>query len=192
MQFNKQWLCCYPRPMECGHNNDNEFIGEEFQELLLSYDIKSKPTTVKNPTAQSVIERLHLTLGDNLRTSIYSDNDWQDDIDHLIQAVAWALHTTTQSNIPYNPGQLTFGMDMIFCQKIKVDWQLLKEKRRLQAIVNNDKENRNRRQHEYKVGNLVLIVEPKYERTRKAKLSSPTNGPFEIIHVYTNGNARQL
>jgi hypothetical protein len=41
-------------------------MGEEFQELLISYDIKSKPTTVKNPTAQSLVERLHLTLGDQL------------------------------------------------------------------------------------------------------------------------------
>ena len=32
----------------------------------------------------------------------------QDDIDHLIQAVVWALRTTTPSNIPYNPHQLTF------------------------------------------------------------------------------------
>ena len=95
----------------------------------MSNDIKSKPTAVKNPMAQSVVERLHLTLGDNLRTAIYSEDNWQDDIEHLIQAVAWALRTTTPSNIPYNPGQLTFGMDMIFCQKVKVDWQLLKEKR---------------------------------------------------------------
>jgi hypothetical protein len=127
-QFDKQWLCRYPRPTECGHNNGTEFIAEEFQELLISYAIKSKPTTVKNPTAQSVIERLHLTLGDSLRTSIYTDDNWQDDIDHLFQAVAWALHTTTPSNIPYNPGHITFGMDMIVRQKINVDWQHLKEK----------------------------------------------------------------
>jgi hypothetical protein len=114
MQFDKQWLCHYQRPTECGHNNSSKFIGEEFQELLLSYGIKSEPTTVKNPTAQSVIECLHLTLGDSLCTSIHSDNDWQDDTDHLIQVVGWALRTTTPSNIPYNPGQMTFGMDMIF------------------------------------------------------------------------------
>ena len=40
-----------------------EFIGEEFQELLTSYNIKSKPTTVKNPMAQALVECLHLTLG---------------------------------------------------------------------------------------------------------------------------------
>ena len=79
-------------------------------------------------------------------------------------------------------------MDMIFCQKIKIDWQLLKEQCRCQAIANNAKEIETRLQHEYKVGNLVLIVEKSYKRAKKAKLSSPTQGPYEIIWVYTNGN----
>lgn len=189
-QFDANWLCRYPRPSEVGHDNGNEFMGEEFQELLISYDIKSKPTTVKNPTAQSVVERLHLTLGDQLRTSLYSGDRWQEDVNVLIQACAWANRTTVPSSMPYNPSQLTFGMDMIFRQKIKIDWQLLKEQRRRQAIANNAKENKTRIQHEYKVGDLVLIVEKSYERAKKAKLSSPTEGPYEILRVYTNGNVR--
>ena len=48
-QFDMQWLCCYSQPTECGHDNGGEFISEVFQELLISYDIKSKPTTVKTP-----------------------------------------------------------------------------------------------------------------------------------------------
>lgn len=39
-QFDANWLCRYPRPSEVGHDNGNEFMGEEFQELLISYDIK--------------------------------------------------------------------------------------------------------------------------------------------------------
>jgi hypothetical protein len=63
-------------------------------------------------------------------------------------------------------------MGMIFCQKVKVDSQLLKEKWQLQAIGNNAKENQHRKNHAYKVGDLILIVEPKYERSKKAKLLS--------------------
>jgi hypothetical protein len=121
-QFDANWLCRYPRPSEVGHDNGNEFMGEEFQELLISYDIKSKPTTVKNPTAQSVVERLHLTLGDQLRTSLYSGDRWQEDVNVLIQACAWANRTTVSSSMPYNSSQLTFGMDMIFRQKVKIDY----------------------------------------------------------------------
>ena len=63
-KFDINWLCQYPRPAECGHDNGNAFMGEEFQELLIIYGIERKPTTVKNPTAQSLVERLHLTMGD--------------------------------------------------------------------------------------------------------------------------------
>ncbi len=89
--------------------------------------------------------------------------------------------------MPHNPSQLTFGMEMIFRQKVKIDWQLLKEQCH-QAIANNAKENKTRIQHEYKVGDLVLIVEKSYERAKKAKLSSPAEGPYKILRVYTNGN----
>jgi transposase InsO family protein len=84
MQFDINWLCQYPRPIEVGYDNGKEFIRNEFQELLVSYDITPKPTTVKNPTAQALVERLHLTLGDQLRTSIYSIDDWHEDINHLL------------------------------------------------------------------------------------------------------------
>ncbi len=156
----------------------------------MSYDIKSKPTTVKNPTAQALVERLHLTLGDHLRTAIYNIDDWQDDVNHLIQACAWAIRTTNPSNSPYNPSQLAFGMDMIFRQHMKIDWQMLKMQRRRQAIANKHKENQTRIPHTYNIGDKVLIVQKKYERQKKAKLSSPTEGPFTIVHIYTNGNVR--
>ena len=149
----------YPKPIECGHDNGPKFTGHEFQELLDSYGIKSKPTTVKNPTAQSLVERIHLTLGDYLRTAVFSEDVWKDDVDMLIQSCAWAIRATALSNAPYTPGQLAFRHDMIFCQKCLVDWTRLKQRRQRQAIENNKKENKNRREHNYKVGDLVLIIE---------------------------------
>ncbi len=138
-QFDINWLWYYPCPAIVRHNNGLEFIGEEFQELLTSYDIKSKPTTVKNPTAQALIEQLQLTLGDQLCISIYTIDDWQEDVNHLIQACVWAIHTNP-SNSPYNPSQLAFGMDMIFCQQVKIDWRMLKMQCCPQAITTNNKE----------------------------------------------------
>jgi hypothetical protein len=120
-QFDISWLCCYPRPTEVGYNNGKEFIGEEFQELLVSCNITGKPTTVKNPTAQALVERLHLTLSNQLCISIYSINDWHEDVNHLLQSCAWAIHTTVPSNTPHNPSQLASGMDVIFCQQAKID-----------------------------------------------------------------------
>ena len=146
--------------------------------------------TVKNPTSQALVEWLHLTLRDHLRTSIYSINNWSKDINHLLQSCAWAIRTTVPSNAPHNPSQLIFRMDMIFRQQAKIDWQLLKHQRCKQAIANNRKENKNRRMHEYKIGNLVLIIQKPYERKRKAKINTPTEGPFPIIRTHSNGNVR--
>lgn len=75
-QFDINGLCCCPCPNKVGHNNGEDFIAEEFQELLMSYDIQSKMTTVKNPMAQALVERLHLTLGNLLCASIYTFKNW--------------------------------------------------------------------------------------------------------------------
>lgn len=80
-----------------------------------------------------------------------------------------------------------FGMNKIFRQNIDIGWHLLKFQCRQQATANNEK-NKTQIQHSYKIWNLVLIIQKKYGSTRKAKLASLTEGPDEIIHVYTNGN----
>jgi transposase InsO family protein len=43
------WLCRHPHQVDCLHDNGTEFISAKFQELLQSYGIQSKLTTVKNP-----------------------------------------------------------------------------------------------------------------------------------------------
>ena len=75
-------------------------------------------------------------------------------------------------NSPFTPSRLTFGMDMIFRQNVMVDWALLKKLQRNQTAINNGKENKKRRSHEYKIGDLVLIVQANYESSKKSKLSS--------------------
>lgn len=63
-----EWFNRYPRPVNCIHDNGTEFTGEEFQELLLSYGVKSKPTIVKNPQANTVHERAHFLIAEMVRT----------------------------------------------------------------------------------------------------------------------------
>lgn len=65
---------------------------------------------------------------------------------------------------------------------------MLKLQCHCQAIANTDRENKVPIPHNYQVGDKVLIIQKKYESGKKAKLSSPTEGPFTIIQVYTNGN----
>ncbi len=119
-KFDKAWLCSKPCPLQVVHNNGTEFIGAEFQEMLSSYNIEPKCTTVKIPTANALVERLHSTLEDQLRTKILG-KDFVGKVDYLIQITLFAIRATTPSNWAYSPSQLAHGVDMIFRQKILID-----------------------------------------------------------------------
>ena len=66
--MDSEWLDRYPRPIRCIHDNGTEFTGEAFQELLRSYGVKAKTTTVKNPHANTIHERVHLLMAEMIRT----------------------------------------------------------------------------------------------------------------------------
>ena len=89
--FNSTWLCHYPRLARVIYDNGTEFTGQDFQELLDSYGIKAVSTTVRNPKSKGVIERVHLTMGDMLRTMTFSGTDWFADMQRALDAVAWAV-----------------------------------------------------------------------------------------------------
>ena len=42
--FGNEWLSRYPRPRRVVHDNGNEFVGYEFQELLDNYGISRSKT----------------------------------------------------------------------------------------------------------------------------------------------------
>jgi hypothetical protein len=88
--------------------------------------IHSKCTTVKNPTANALAECLHSTLEDQLQTKILGE-DFVGEVDYLIQIALFANRATTPSNCAYSPSQLAYGVDMIFRQKILIDWVALKQ-----------------------------------------------------------------
>jgi len=56
--------------MACIHDNGSEFVSQEFQDVLCYYGIKDVPTTSKNPQANSIIEHVHLTMGNMLHILI--------------------------------------------------------------------------------------------------------------------------
>ena len=54
---------------------------------------------------------------------------------------------------------------MIMHMHINVDWQILKQKRLLEAKRNNHRENASRIAYDYKGGDKILIVQSRSERT---------------------------
>eukprot|EP00957_Ditylum_brightwellii_P165961 12635943-Ditylum_brightwellii.AAC.1 len=82
IQFNSHWLCRYPRPKACTFDNRMEFKAE-FLEMLQSYGIKKLPTTVTNPRANLVVERVHLTLADMFWVTNFQGQHWRREVDRI-------------------------------------------------------------------------------------------------------------
>ena len=93
--FNTTWLACYPRPRKVIFDNGSEFK-KDFLPLLNDFAIKPTPTSVKNPQANAILERVHQVLGDMLRTKELQKHTF-DEIDpwsEILASVAWAICST--------------------------------------------------------------------------------------------------
>ena len=116
------WLSWYPWPKVVVHDN-GEFTGEEFQRLLQSYGCRAKATTVKNPQVNAIIEQMHLKMGNMLHTTKFSGENWEEEIQVILQTTAWALCSTIHTTAGYTPGQMAFSRDMIMQMRVNVNWQ---------------------------------------------------------------------
>jgi hypothetical protein len=188
--FDSTWLCRYPRPARVVYDNGTEFVGQDFQELLQSYGIKPVPTTVRNPKSNGVIARVHLTMGDMLRTMTFKGADWYQDMQRALDAVAWAVRTTVNPNIKHSPCHLAFSQDMIFRRAVAVNWDAIHNERQRLLVLSNARENKSRLHKQYVPGNQVLIVLDADERHSQPKMTAPTKGPFTITQVNGNGTVQ--
>ena len=62
-------------------------------------------------------------------------------------------HTTTRAT----PAHLVFGRDAITNIKFEADWNLIRQRKQEMICRNNIKENSKRKDHEYHVGDKVLL-----------------------------------
>ena len=159
-----------------------------FEYLCKSYGIKRKPTTVKNPTANAILERTHAVIGNMLRTANLdkAETVTEDDIGDFLSNASWAIRSTHHTVLNASPGAAIFGRDMLFDIPYVVDWTEVGLQR--QARVDKDAIciNEKRLDHDYAVGDNILIVKDGILRKAEDKYI----GPFQIIQVYTNGTIR--
>jgi hypothetical protein len=62
------WFCRYPRCRNIIYDNGSEFK-LHFQSLCDSFGLKCKPTSVKNPQANAILERIHQTIANMMHTA---------------------------------------------------------------------------------------------------------------------------
>ena len=65
---NKTWFSRYPRCQYIIYDNGSEFK-LHFEALCESFGIKRKPTSVKNPQANAILEWVHQVISTMLRTA---------------------------------------------------------------------------------------------------------------------------
>jgi hypothetical protein len=124
--FTNEWLSQYPRSQYIGFDNGSEFKSV-FIQTSINYGIKSKPSKSHNPQSNRVIERVHLTLGNMLRSfemqnkTLNEEDPWSS----FLEVTAWAIRSTYHTTLHATPTQLVFGRDMILNIKFKADWVII-------------------------------------------------------------------
>jgi len=185
--FNKQWLSRYPRATNVIYDNGSEFK-LHFAALCDTYGIKRKPTTVKNPQANSILERIHQVFSNMMRTSGLdkSDTVTPEMVDNFITDAAWAIRSTHHSVLQSSPGAAIFGRDMLFDIPYIADWNAIGKRRQTAVDKNTLIENKRRIDYDYQIGNKVTIRKDGVLR----KAEDKSTGPFVITQVFTNGTVR--
>ncbi len=185
---NKMWLSRYPRCHYIIYNNGSEFK-LNFEYPCITYDIKCKPTTIKNPQANANLECLHQVLAQMLPTAELdmAKRITPNDVDVFLDNAAWAICSTYHTVLKASPGTAIFGCNMLFNILFIADWNKIGDYKQLQTDLNTARKNSKQVDYDYKVDNKVLLTEEGILR----KAESPyRKEPWIITTIHTNGTIR--
>ena len=149
------------------------------------YGIKRKVISTRNPQANAVVERVHQTLANLIRSQEIQNDPYVDEDDPwtgILAATAFALRSTYHTTLQATPGQLVFGRDMILNLQFQADWTAIKRRKQDLIHKNNVQENAKRIPYTYEIGDKVML-----ENHRANKYEKPYLGPYSITKVNTNG-----
>ncbi len=120
---NKMWLSRYPRCHYIIYNNGDEFK-LNFKYVCVTYGIECKPTMIKNPQANAILECLHQVLVQRMLHTAelnMAKTITPDDVDVFLDNMAWAICSTYHIVLKAFPGVEVFGRDMLFDILFKAD-----------------------------------------------------------------------
>jgi hypothetical protein len=142
------------------YNNGSEFK-LNFEYLCKTYGIKRKPTTIKNPQANAILEHLHQVLAQMLRTSKLdmAKTITPDDVNVFLDNGAWAICSTYHTVLKASPGAAIFGRGMLFNILFIAGWNEIGDYRQRQTNLSTARKNSKRVDYDYKVGDKVLLTQ---------------------------------
>jgi hypothetical protein len=140
------------------YNNGSEFK-LHFHALCKTYGIKLKPTSIKNPTGNVILEHIHAVFTNMLLTSKLNMAKLVNasDINIFLADAAWAIPSTHHAVLKASPGAATFGQDMLFDILFIADWKKLGKHRQELTDHNTAHKNKGKIDYDYKVGKKILV-----------------------------------
>jgi hypothetical protein len=182
------WLTRYPRPNIITYDKGTEFLAEFAKMVKNDYGLICKPITTRNPQSNAVLERIHKTIADIIRTHQLNDIelDVQDPWSGVLAAAMWATRATIHTTLQATPMQLVFGRDAVLNIKFQANWKYIKERKEKLILKNNERENKKRIAYDYAPGQKVLL-KARYEGKYAGNMF---DGPYVISHVNSNGTVR--
>jgi hypothetical protein len=144
---------------------------------------------VKNPQANGILECVHQVLGQMLRTAELdlANSVTPDDVDVFLDYAAWAIRSTYHRVLKASPSAAIFGQDILFNIPFVAGCQKIGERRQSLTNRGNQRENAKRIDYDYKVGDMVLVINEGI--LRKAE-SAYGKEPWTITTVHTKGTIR--
>jgi hypothetical protein len=126
--------------------------------------MKRKPTMVKNPQANVILEHLHQVLAQMLRTAevdmakTVTPNDVNVFHDNVARAICFTYHTVLKTS----PGAAIFGRNMLFDIPFIADWNKIGDYRQRQTDLSMARKNSKRVNYDHKVGNIGSVDRRRY------------------------------
>jgi len=112
---NRTWFSRYPHSQYIIYDNRSEFK-LHFETLCESYGLKHKPTSVKIPQVNAILERVHQTIMVMLRTAELdmANTVNESDIADFLTNAAWVICSTYHTVLKTLPGAAIFRRGMLF------------------------------------------------------------------------------
>ena len=135
------WFTRYPIPQRIVFDRATKFMAEFAKMCHNDYGLKSKPITTRNPQSNAIIERMHQTIGNIIRTfdvsNIVNNYPWSGILAVTMFAVRTTYHTILQASLI----QLVFGQDAILNTKHIANWEHIRQRKQLRINHNSNQEN---------------------------------------------------
>lgn len=203
-----EFICRYGVPLQIHSDQGAQFTSELFTEMCKKLKIDKTRNSPFHPQSSGLVERLNRTI-EEMISKFVSENqkDWDQYLPFLMMAYRSAIHET----LGESPGFMMFGrevqlpIDLIFgclntpsVSKPVPDYvktltdRLEKVHTTVRDRLVNVAERQKRRYDltcssiNYKVGEAVLLNDPRKYKGRSKKFQMKWTGPYTVIQVMSN------